>query len=184
MHSFDSFEGLPEDWRGDPLNRSWARKQFLSRGSFSRHGRPPFFESGIHWHVGWFNATLPAFLESHPRTPISLVHIDCDLYSSTASVLEALEPRLTDDAVLVFDELVNYPEYREHEARALVEFLRRTDRGYRVLGVGPSLVLPNETDILNTLMLARHLPHEKSMPFGPASQSNEDVAIQLMRGVR
>ena len=61
----------------------------------------------------------------------------------------------------------------------------RTGRGYRILGVGPSLILPNETDILHTLMLARHLPVESRMPFGPGSHSNEDVAIQLMgRGVR
>jgi len=51
VHSFDSFEGLPEDWRPDPRNRTWAVKQFLSKGSFSRRGRPPFHEPGIHWQV-------------------------------------------------------------------------------------------------------------------------------------
>ena len=45
-----------------------------------------------------------------------MLHIDCDLYSSTAAVFERVADRLAPDAVIVFDELLNYPEYRRHES--------------------------------------------------------------------
>ena len=190
--SFDSFEGLPEDWRGDPLNRSWAIRQFLSRGSFSRRGRPPFHEHGIRWEVGWFNETLPAYLSRHPTTPISFVHIDCDLYSSTDIVFRLIEDRLTADAVIVFDELVNYPEWREHEAKAFVELLRRTGKSYKVIGVGPRIVLPDPSAIAKALALAPQIERWRNgtqgkkptlgygiskLPFGGGG--NEDVAVML-----
>jgi hypothetical protein len=63
--SFDSFMGLPEAWRAsDPHQPNAANmtRLFLSSGSFSRHGTPPFTDRRIEWRVGWFNETLRAFL--------------------------------------------------------------------------------------------------------------------------
>ena len=109
---------------------------WLSQAPFYRAGRPPFqrtTRAPVQWEVGWFNTTLPAFLRARPQN-VSLVHIDCDLYSSTAYVLEHLEPRLSPGAVLAFDELINYPEYQDHELLALAELLVRTRRPFEVLG--------------------------------------------------
>src|SRR5690606_27292453 len=79
VHGFDSFEGLPEDW-------TYYQKQ----GRFGLEGTPPAFaEQNIELHKGLFEATLPPFLERHPG-PARFVHIDCDLYSSTRTVLESL----------------------------------------------------------------------------------------------
>ena len=89
---FDSFRGLPEAWRswhGRPGGDKYVRK-----GAFDRGGKPPFEESrAIRWVVGPFNESLPSFLREH-REPIEVVHIDCDLYSSTMTVLEQLSSRL------------------------------------------------------------------------------------------
>ena len=180
VYSFDSFEGLPEDWRADPLKRPNVTRAFLSRGSFSRRGVPPYHEAGVHWEIGWFNVTLGAFLQRHPQAPISLVHIDCDLYSSTASVFQALEKRLTPDAVIVFDELVNYPEYPLHEAKAFVELLKRTGRSYKVLGAGPRHIMRSPDALRNLLTDAVMSGHARKPGTLFGGTSNEDVAVRLL----
>lgn len=114
MHAFDSFRGLPERWRG-----GW----FGERGAFDLRGRPPFYDERVRWHVGWFNETLPRFLVTHPRN-VSFVHVDCDLYSSASLVLSSLAARLVPGAILVFDELINYAEFAQHEMRAFIELLQ------------------------------------------------------------
>jgi hypothetical protein len=66
------------------------------------------------------------------------LHIDCDLYSSTRTVLKLCGPRIRKGAVLVFDEYCNYPGWRDHEFRAFQEFVAETGRQYEYLSVVPS----------------------------------------------
>lgn len=121
VFGFDSFAGLPETWRAS--NES-AVAPFVGKGAFDLGGRPPFPESRrIKWRVGPFADSIPRFLDEFRDQPLAFVHIDCDLYSSTATVLTLLADRLVPGVVIVFDELVNYPEWREGECRALFEFL-------------------------------------------------------------
>lgn len=106
---FDSFEGLPEEWRpGYP------------KGFFKT--KIPRVESNVVLISGWFEDTLPGWLESNPG-PLSIVHLDADLYSSTSFVLKCITPRLKPGSILVFDELVYPGNYKEHEYKALIEFI-------------------------------------------------------------
>jgi hypothetical protein len=124
VFGFDCFEGLPEDWRpGFP------------RGTFSRD--IPKVRPNVSILVGLFDDTLPAFLE-RTRGDMSLIHIDCDLYSSTRTVLQACAPRVRKGTILVFDEYFNYPGWRGHEFRAFQEFVAETGRAYEYLSVVPS----------------------------------------------
>ena len=108
VYGFDSFEGLPQDWRpGFPA------------GTFATSKIPSV--PGAQVVVGWFDTTLPRFLDAHPE-PVDFVHIDCDLYSSTRTVLDLLASRLRHGSVLMFDEYFNYPGWREHEHKAWTEF--------------------------------------------------------------
>jgi len=112
VYGFDSFEGLPEDWReGKP------------KGRYSRDGELPQVRENVRLVKGWFDETLPAFLSEHPG-PVSLIHVDCDLYSSTRTVLNLLRDRMVPGTILVFDELFNYPGYERHEIKAFYEFLK------------------------------------------------------------
>lgn len=120
LDGFDSFEGLPEEWLPGE-----------GKGSYSTGGARPALPDNVHLHPGWFEDTLPAFLAAHPE-PVRLVHVDCDLYSSTATVLGHLADRLRSGTVIVFDEYHSYPGWREHEYRAFQEFARR--RRYTYLG--------------------------------------------------
>ena len=127
VHGFDSFEGLPEDWT-----------HFQKKGRFSRGGAPPACEGPrTHLHKGWFDEVLPGFLREHAG-PARFIHIDCDLYSSTQTVLTALEDRIVPGTVIVFDEYLNYPGWQQHEHKAFAEFLTRTGRSYRYLGFASS----------------------------------------------
>ena len=51
-------------------------------------------------------------------------------------MLQRLEPRLSPGAIVVFDELINYPEFQQHELKALTELQARSGRTVRVLGLG------------------------------------------------
>ena len=93
VHGFDSFEGLPEDWT-----------YFQKQGRFSLDGQiPQFSEKNIRIHKGWFEQTLPGFLDLHAGAA-GFIHVDCDIYSSTRTVLHLLAPRIVKGTVIVFDE--------------------------------------------------------------------------------
>lgn len=112
VHGFDSFEGLPEDWRtGFPA------------GTFDVAGLPDV--PGAELVVGWFDDTLPGFLDRHPG-PVDFLHVDGDLYSSARTVLNLVGPRLRAGSVIVFDEFFNFPGWRQHEYRAWTEYVART----------------------------------------------------------
>lgn len=113
VHGFDSFEGLPEDWSG----------HLEQRGAFSQKRQLPKVPGNVQLHTGWFDATLPGFLETHPG-PVSLLHIDCDLYGGAKYILDTLGSRLQPGSIVMFDEYFNYPSWRHHEYKAWQEFVR------------------------------------------------------------
>jgi hypothetical protein len=115
---FDSFDGLPEDWRPN-----------TAAGTFAVTAPPRFDDPRVSLQVGWFEDTLAAFeIPAHDRL---IVNIDCDLYSSAATVLRWLEPHLVPGTLIYFDELPD----RDHELRALMEHLRRTAARLEPLGI-------------------------------------------------
>ena len=58
-----------------------------------------------------------------------LVWVDCDLYSSTKTVLDALAERMVPGTVLVFDEYLGNERWRDDEFRAWQE--AAAQRGWR-----------------------------------------------------
>ena len=62
------------------------------------------------------------------------MHIDCDLYSSTREVLEAAALQVREGTVIVLDDYFNFPGWRNHEFKALQEFVARTGMRYEYLG--------------------------------------------------
>lgn len=114
---FDSFEGLPQDWRPG-----------LSAGHFAVGGEPPKIDDDrVSFVVGWFDDTLPTF--EIPEHDQLILNVDCDVYSSAATVLRWAEPYLTAGTLLYFDE---FPD-RDHEMRAFRELMVRSPRHFRPL---------------------------------------------------
>jgi Methyltransferase domain len=123
MHGFDSFEGLPGDWSGTKEGA----------GAFSLSGKLPKVPANAVLHVGWFDKTLPEFLAADPAD-CALVHVDCDIYTSTVTIFEQLRGRIKPGTVIVFDEYFNYPGWRAHEYKAFQEFIAASGLSYRYLG--------------------------------------------------
>jgi len=99
---YDSFEGLPEPWQGKPA------------GSHKAIIKPEFNDDRVIMHEGWFKDTLPC------DEVLGFVHIDCDLYSSTRTVLQGI--KVVPGTVVLFDELFGFPDWREQEYKALQEW--------------------------------------------------------------
>jgi methyltransferase family protein len=112
VYGFDSFRGLPEDWRPN-----------IPAGAFHAEEVPEV--DGATIVPGWFDDTLPGFLAEHPG-PVSFLHLDADLYSSTRTVLDLIGGRLRPGTVVLFDEYFNYPGWERHEHLAWREFVDRT----------------------------------------------------------
>lgn len=121
FYGFDSFEGLPETWRAG-----------FEAGIFSKDELPEVREN-VELIKGWFDETLPAFLERHPET-CAFVHVDCDLYSSAETVLNYLSDRIVVGTVLLFDEFFNYPGWKDNEFKAFQNFVQRSGHECEYLG--------------------------------------------------
>jgi hypothetical protein len=112
FRGFDTFEGLPEKWGG------YEKGAMAFDLPITKDPRSGFYK-------GLFQDTLNQFLsdnqdllknESYKR----IIHLDADLYSSTAFVLSQLYPYLKKGDLILFDEF-NVPL---HEFRAYDEFTR------------------------------------------------------------
>lgn len=113
VHGFDSFQGLPEDWRPG-----------VGMGAFQKpQNWLPEVKENVELHVGWFNDALPDFLARHDED-VAFLHIDCDLYSSTKTVFSILANRLKPGSVIVFDEYFSYIGWENHEHAAFEEFVK------------------------------------------------------------
>ncbi|MDB5945282.1 MAG: hypothetical protein JWQ33_308 [Ramlibacter sp.] len=121
VHGFDSFEGLPEDWFGK-----------YTKGTFHMDQLPPV-RANVKLHKGWFDATVPQFALESGDQPIAMIHVDCDLYSSTKTIFDHLGDRLVPGSVILFDEYFNYPGWRDHEYKAFQELVARLNLRYRYL---------------------------------------------------
>jgi hypothetical protein len=109
LWGFDSFRGLPEDWRPG-----------LARGHFAQERIP--WVDGARLVVGLFEETLPWFSPG----AVTFVHVDSDLYSSAKTILLwlAREWKCGGDEsfrpIVVWDELLTGP-WENGEMRAIAE---------------------------------------------------------------
>ena len=136
VHTFDWFHGCPSDWRPGFLR---AYDDFKGRS-------PTGLPANVTVHNGRFEDKLGPFVERELRTAkenkkvarIALLYVDVDIYESTIIGLSALAPLITRGTVIVFDELVNYQGFEQHELKAFAEFLLKFKKQYRTIGMlGP-----------------------------------------------
>ena len=97
FYGFDSFAGLPEDWVHD-----FGRTR---KGTFDLQGiAPTISDPRVRLVKGWFQQTLCQFLRDTQLSHPLVVHIDCDLYTSTHYVLSTIDPLLEAGDIIIFDE--------------------------------------------------------------------------------
>ncbi len=120
IYGFDSFEGLPEDWHQE------------SKLIYSTRGRIPKVPSHVSLIPGWFEETLPLFLEKHEED-VALMNIDCDIYSSTKTVLDLLSARIKKGTIILFDEYIGNLHWEEDEHKAFMESVTQYNWDYEYL---------------------------------------------------
>lgn len=117
---YDTFEGLPETWR---------------TGFFKGHfdvEELPNTPSNVSLVKGLFSETLPE--QKQELGEVALIHIDCDLYSSTKAVFNEIGNIADSGTIIVFDEYFNYPGWEDGEYKAFQEFIEDKDLDFQYLG--------------------------------------------------
>ncbi|KKM25238.1 hypothetical protein LCGC14_1597030 [marine sediment metagenome] len=122
LYLFDSWEGIPESWVLSPSTTS-------RKGSWS-FSKLHTNDDRVEFVDGWYKDTLP---HDFPEQ-LGLINIDCDIYSSTRDVLFGCDRWIGEGTVIVFDELLGYRNYAEHEYKALQEWLSYTGKTIEWLG--------------------------------------------------
>ena len=128
LFGFDSFQGLPEDAATEEGGGLWRPGDFRMDEKFTRRF---LTEQGVDWSrvtliKGWFNETLNAVtLQRHAIGKASLIMVDCDIYTSSRTVLDFCEPLIADRAVVFFDDWFSggLAERNQGEKRAFDETL-------------------------------------------------------------
>lgn len=122
LFGFDTFEGLPENW-GD-----------IPKGTFSLQGQlPEISDNRVQLIKGLFQTTLYPFLASYQRGGRIVVHVDCDLYSSTLFCLSAMDRLFRSGDVLIFDDFYSL----DHEYDAFLDYSRSFYRALTPLAATP-----------------------------------------------
>ena len=82
---------------------------------------------------GWFDDTIPSFIQENKDFKVAFIHSDSDLYSSTKTMFELLKNHIQSGTVIVFDEYFNYPNWEQGEFKAFQEFVRDNNLQYKYL---------------------------------------------------
>lgn len=118
---FDSFVGLPEE--KNDLNSPWKTGKFSCNGYIN----PDLLnKSDINIIGGWFDQTLnDSLLEKFNNKKIGILHMDCDIYTSTVEVWEFVlkHDLLCDGSIIIYDDWGSYlmnnkNEYENGQSKA------------------------------------------------------------------
>ena len=105
--AFDSFQGLPKLEGIDKQTSDFARGKYTYA---ERNFRNNLIKADVALDKviivpGWFNETCTEeTINKYAMKKASIIHVDCDLYTSAKTVLEFIEPLLTDGTVIIFDD--------------------------------------------------------------------------------
>lgn len=121
----DCFDGLPHDW----TNR-------FCKGSFK--ATVPKVKSNVHLVIGLFKDLSPSIVFNQIGVDdiqsIKMIHIDCDLYSSTCDIFNIWHNHIVPGTVILFDEYINYPGWQLDEFKAFQEFVSKYNITYKYIG--------------------------------------------------
>ncbi len=124
IYGFDSFAGLNEDWLGTTV----------IKGAMDLKQKVPPLNNNCIPIVGLVEETLPKFISEKKNLKINFVHMDLDVYSSSKFVLSKIKPYLTNNAIIILDNIYNKPAWQHGEYKALTETFNEDE--YRFISFG------------------------------------------------
>ncbi|MFC1763128.1 TylF/MycF/NovP-related O-methyltransferase [Planctomycetota bacterium] len=124
MFGFDSFEGLPDVDDGE---MRWTPGQFRSEYEFTidrlKQEEVDFDRTIL--TKGFFSDTWnKEFIEKHNIKKVSVIMLDCDLYSSSKEALDLCIPLIRDEAIIVFDDWGDADAANEGQQLLFREFVQ------------------------------------------------------------
>lgn len=128
VHGFNSFLSFPDDGVV-PVGGTGA-KFYVSK--LTGGGALPVVPDNVVLHNGWFTEALLDFVAAL-NEPVALLHIDCDIYSSTRGVFIALAHHLVPGTIVVFNEYNGIYDWERQEFLAFQEFGAANGVGYEYL---------------------------------------------------
>jgi len=124
LFGFDSFEGLPEDWKTGSIGG-----EIQKLGLFDRGGKiPQINDKRVVFVKGLFQDTLQNFISNYKPQSRIIVHIDSDLYSSALFCLTKLDHLMKKRTIIIFDEFLLL-----HEFLSFHDYIRSYSRKYSVI---------------------------------------------------
>lgn len=142
IFGFDCFAGLPEKWDDQNPQHCYSLGGNVPAGYIVGENHSMFdknhptnilpWPKNVKLVPGYFNDTLPKFTQIY-KDPVAFLHIDSDLYSSAKTVFDNLKSQIVKGTIILFDEIVGYGDYKNHEIKAFAEFLMETGLDYTPL---------------------------------------------------
>ena len=118
FYGFDTFTGLPEDWKRHP------------RGTFDTEGNiPKIDDTRVHFIKGLFQETLYDFLRTFSPQSRLVIHLDADLYSSTLFCLAQLDRIFNPGSLILFDEFYDL----QNEFSAFYDYIRSHNSKFKII---------------------------------------------------
>jgi hypothetical protein len=115
IYGFDSFSGLAENWTG-----THAAKNYFARSSI------PKVKKNVKLIISTFDKLETSTINEIVSLGKNLfVHIDCDTYNATNSVLSLLAPFLKHGDIIIFDDYIGYPGFQYHQHKSWSNFSRK-----------------------------------------------------------
>jgi len=133
---FDSFEGLPDNWD--------IGSQVIRKGHFKTN-IPKINTKNTTLEIGLFQDTLVQFLEKNINLNFDMIHFDMDIYSAAYFVFDTLiKYDKLRNVTIIFDELINFPNFENGEMKALYEMVTKYNLKYKIIGTHGNILNIND----------------------------------------
>ena len=172
VFGFDVFTGMDMEW-GDYCSMNMFKLDGIPEtvaqlDRFSRNrkvtGLTRPFNRNVNFLKGMFEETLKPFMESQEQKSVSFLHIDSDIYSSAKYIFDSLSSNICNGCIIVFDELVNYPNFEQHEWLAFHEFVHKHNVSFEWIGMNGRML--NRKEIFDIFLQCENddsIPQNKKL---------------------
>jgi len=141
VYGLDSFEGLPSPSSSDPTDRGWTKGTY--RNPYGETAKLCKLEQRPYLRLlkGWFVDTIPVLAQICDS--VAFARIDCDLYEPSVECLTFLQEKITNGAVIYFDDWIH--DENLGETKAFFEFAKQMKnvlefKHYGYFGPGGAIV--------------------------------------------
>ena len=157
VYGFDTFEGINTQWEEVDMNRFNLNGVIPNKVNqlnrdirFRTTGIIKNFNSNVNFVKGLFQNTLTKFL-NEKNEKITFLHIDCDIYEGCKTIFNNCNKFISNNCIIVFDELVNYYGFENGEYKAFYEWVKENNIEFEWIGINGKVLSFEEIKFINNL---------------------------------